>query len=64
MSNYYSENELPVMLTVQDVAAFLRISKNTAYNFVNSGVIPSVKIGRQVRVYREDVIRYIKSPQT
>ena len=64
MSNYYSENELPVMLTVQDVAAFLRISKNTAYNFVNSGVIPSVKVGRQVRVYREDIIRYIKSPQT
>ena len=64
MSNYYSENELPVMLTVQDVAVFLRISKNTAYNFVNSGINPSVKIGRQVRVYREDVIRYIKSPQT
>lgn len=64
MAEYYSEKDLPVMLTVQEVAGFLRVSKNTAYNFVNTGVIPSVKIGRQVRVYREDIIRYIKSPQT
>ena len=46
MSNYYSEKELPVMLTVQDIAAFLRVSKNTAYSFVSSGAIPVVKVGR------------------
>ena len=44
MSNYFSEKELPVMLTVQDIAAFLRVSKNTAYSFVSSGAIPVVKV--------------------
>ena len=57
MSNYYSEKELPVMLTVQDIAAFLRVSKNTAYSFVSSGAIPVVKVGRQIRGHRDEVIR-------
>ena len=61
MSEYYSENELPVMLTVQDVAAFLRVSKNTAYSFVNSGAIPVVKVGRQIRIHRDDVVKYVNA---
>lgn len=64
MADYFSEKELPVMMTIQELAGFLRVSKNTAYNFVNSGTIPSVKIGRQTRIYREDIVRYVKSAQT
>ena len=61
MTQYYSEKELPVMLTVQDIAAFLRVSKNTAYSFVSSGAIPVVKVGRQIRIHRDDVIRYVNA---
>ena len=61
MSNYYSEKELPVMLTVQDIAAFLRVSKNTAYSFVSSGAIPVVKVGRQIRIHSDDIIRYVNA---
>lgn len=61
MTKYYSEKELPVMLTVQDVAAFLRVSKNTAYSFINSGVFPTIKVGRQIRIHRDDVIQYVTS---
>ena len=61
MAEYYSEKELPVMLTIQDVAAFLRVSKNTAYSFVSTGVFPAVKVGRQIRIYREDVIKYVSA---
>lgn len=62
MDEYYSENDLPVMLTIMDVAKLLRVSKNTAYNFVKSGKVPYVKVGHQIRVFRDDVMRYIQAP--
>lgn len=62
-TEYHSESDLPVMMTIQELAKFLRVSRNTAYSFVNTGVIPSVKIGRQTRIYREDVIRFVQRSQ-
>ena len=61
---YHSESDLPVMMTIQELARFLRVSRNTAYSFVNTGVIPSIKIGRQTRIYREDVIRFVQRSQS
>ena len=63
-TEYHSESDLPVMMTIQELAKFLRVSRNTAYSFVNTGVIPSVKIGRQTRIYREDVIRFVQRSQS
>lgn len=51
-----SENELPTMLTVPELAAFLRIGKSTAYSLIRKKVIPSVRFGRQIRIYKQDVI--------
>ena len=62
VDEYYSENDLPVMLTIMDLAKLLRVSKNTAYNFVKSGKVPYVKVGHQIRVFRDDVMRYIQVP--
>ena len=62
-TEYHSESELPIMMTIQELAQFLRVSRNTAYNFVNTGVIPSIKVGRQTRIYREDVIRFVNRSQ-
>ena len=62
MDEYYSESDLPVMLTIMDVAKPLRVSKNTAYNFVKSGKFPYVKVGHQIRLFRDDIMRYIQAP--
>lgn len=62
VDEYYSESDLPVMLTIMDVAKLLRVSKNTAYSFVKSGKFPYVKVGHQIRVFRDDVMRYIQAP--
>ena len=40
------------MLTVSELARELRIGRNTAYTFVRSGQIRSIKIGRTIRVPR------------
>ena len=52
-----SIDEVPVMMTVEEFGSFLRVSRNTAYAYVRSGIVPTVKVGRQIRIYREDVLR-------
>lgn len=39
-------------MKVAEVAEFLRIGRSRAYELVGSGEIPSVRIGRSVRVSR------------
>ena len=44
--------ETNTLLTVSELARELRIGRNTAYTFVRSGQIRSIKIGRTIRVPR------------
>lgn len=43
---------LPLVLTVEEVAKVLRISRGSAYEAVRTGAIPSVRVGRVIRVPR------------
>ncbi len=45
-------NDLPLMLTVSEVAEVLRIGRNGAYAAVADGTVNSVRIGRTIRVPR------------
>ena len=51
--------EIPTLLTVEEVAAQLRIGRNSAYNLVKSGQIKSIKIGRTIRIPKMAVLEYI-----
>lgn len=54
-------NEMVQVLTVEDLARILAISKNTAYDLVRSGKIRSVKIGRTYRIPKAALEEYLKS---
>lgn len=43
-------NELPLTLTVQQVAKLLGVSRNTAYRLVRSKKLRSIRVGRQIRI--------------
>jgi excisionase family DNA binding protein len=45
--------ELPLLLTVEEAARVMRVSRNGAYNAVAEGVIPSIRIGRTIRIPRD-----------
>lgn len=45
--------DLPLMLTVEETARVLRIGRNRAYEAVSQGSIPSIRIGRKIRVPRK-----------
>lgn len=42
-------------LTIEEVAELLRVHRNTAYRYVRSGAIPSIRIGVQWRVKESDL---------
>lgn len=47
-------------LKVPEVAEFLQIGRSRAYELVGSGEIPSVRIGRSLRVSRKDLERWLE----
>ncbi len=59
---YTRFDELPLTLTVPEVAEVLDIGRNTAYEIVQSGDLPSRRIGKrsQIRVLKYDLERYMK----
>ncbi len=46
-------------LTVQEVAALMRVSKMTVYRLVHSGELPAVRVGRSFRVPEDAVNEYL-----
>lgn len=54
-------NEITLVLTVEDLAQILAISKNTAYELVRSRKIRSIKVGRTYRIPKAAVDEYLNA---
>jgi excisionase family DNA binding protein len=52
-------NELPLVLTVEEAAKALRVSRGSAYEAIRCGDIPSVRIGRTIRVPRHGLAVFL-----
>jgi len=55
--------EVPELLTLQEVCDLLKVHPNTLRQWDNNGTLPAIRIGaKRVRRYRkEDIINYLKS---
>lgn len=53
-----SEN-LPVVLSVQQLAEVLQIGRNSAYDLVKSGQIRSIRIGKTIRIPQAALLEYL-----
>jgi excisionase family DNA binding protein len=51
-------------LTVNEVAAVLRVSNMTVYRLINAGQLPAVRIGRSFRLREEDLEEFVAGQQT
>jgi excisionase family DNA binding protein len=47
-------------LTVAEIAQTLRLNEQTIRNWINTGTLPAVHIGRRVRITRADLERVIE----
>ena len=54
---YTSYEDIPVMMTVEEFGKLMRVGRNTAYAFVREGLVPTVRVGRQIRIYRGDILQ-------
>lgn len=57
---HMSTTEQPELLTVQELASYLRVGMRTAYQYVTDGVVPAVKVGGQWRIPRAELERQFR----
>ena len=50
----------PDLMTVKDIQNALNISRTTAYKLVESGELPTLRIGRIYRIPKPYLLSYIK----
>jgi len=50
----------PDVLTLNEVAEYLRIPRSTTYKLAQEGKIPGVKVGRHWRFHKEAVDTWLK----
>lgn len=53
-------DELTPVLTIEDLAEYLRISKSTLYKLAQEGSLPGQKVGRHWRFHREAIDEWLK----
>ena len=51
----YNENELPILMTVPELAEYLGIGRNRAYDLLRQGIIKGFRIGSVWKVSKEAV---------
>ena len=62
MEPYYNEpmfSQYPDVLTVKQLQEALNVGRSTAYKLVQSGEIPSFKIGTAMRIPKNELISYL-----
>ena len=52
--------ELGPILTVPETAEYLKLSKSKVYYLVQRNQIPHIKIGKNVRIRREDLQKWLE----
>jgi excisionase family DNA binding protein len=50
---------VPPLLKTSELSKLLQISKSCAYRLMKTGEIPTIRIGKSVRVRKEDLERFI-----
>ena len=52
--------EYPDVLKVDDVKEILQIGRNSAYNFIYDNRIPHIKIGKNIRIYKQNLVKFLE----
>lgn len=60
-TKYRNIQELPLVLTPQDVQDVLGISRNNAYALVHSKGFPVIRIGKLYRINRDKFIQWMET---
>lgn len=56
-----SFDDLPLIMTVEELAPILGVGKGTVYELVRCGRIKSLRIGTQIRILKQELIQFLES---
>lgn len=54
-----SFDDIPLVLTVEELMPILSIGRNTAFALVRSGQIRSIRAGKQIRILKHELLAYL-----
>ena len=49
-------NEVPEVLKVDELAELLRVDRRTIITYINEDKIPALKVGRQYRIAKQNIM--------
>ena len=49
------------VMTIEELAGYLKISESTLYKLAREGALPGTKVGKHWRFHREAVVEWLKS---
>ncbi|MFB6820313.1 helix-turn-helix domain-containing protein [Streptomyces virginiae] len=58
-----TKSTAPVLCTVKDAVALLRLGRSTIYELMASGELPFIKLGRARRIKRVDIDAFVDQLQ-
>jgi excisionase family DNA binding protein len=56
-----AEGQVPKLHSIEEVCRALGMGKSWTYRKIKSGEIPSIKLGRSIKVKREDLEEYLEA---
>lgn len=57
---YTHYDQLPLILSVDELTKILGIGKNTAYDLIRCGKIRSVRIGHKIKIPKDSLLDFLK----
>lgn len=58
---FHSYDEIPVLLTVHDLADALQISRNKAYALARTRSLCALRVAGQIRIEKQSFLDYIQT---
>ena len=55
-----TNNDLPAVMTADEVAALLRVNRKTVYDAVKDGTLPALRLRKVIRFCREEVLEFLR----
>lgn len=62
--NMYTSEEIPAIMTVPELGTFLGIGRTQAYALARSNRLETIRIGKQIRIPRHAVLRFLGASGT
>lgn len=58
-TTYRSVDELPLILTVEDLMRILGIGRGAAYELARSERIKTIRVGRKIRIAKHELLNFM-----